>query len=164
MSRLSHVLLPLLLALPTVSHSQGHAQDGIARNLLERAQRETQFGVSLYDEPARPGAVPAPVDQSMPITLLPPGLSPFPAERADPLGPVPAPRPLRAGSAKQDLEQLHTKQQQQQLHLQMRTREQPEALRRQESDTQQLIFERETRAQEVGAEILRRSSTATGAR
>jgi hypothetical protein len=152
----------LALLLPaTAAHPQ--AQDGIDRNLLERRQREVQFGVSLYDDaPPRP-ATGAPPALTMPITLLPPGMSPMP-EQGTP-APVALPSPSAPdGSAQRRLEELHSSQQQRQLHLQLENRELPEAVRRQQSESQQLIFERENRAQELGADILRRSSGATGAR
>jgi hypothetical protein len=150
------LLLPAAAACP-------QAQDGIDRNLLERQQREVQFGVSLYDD-ALPRAVSgAPPRPSMPITLLPPGMSPMP-ERGGPAFPPTAPAAVPDRSAQRDLEQLHSSQQRRQLHLQLQTRELPDAVRRQESANQQLIFERENRAQALGADIMRRSSEATGGR
>lgn len=149
------LLLPVATAYP-------QAQDGIDRNLLERRQREVQFGVSLYDE-APPRAIPGAPPISMPITLLPPGMSPMP-ERGRPAPAPPAPAAVPDRSGQRDLEQLHSSQQQRQLHLQLQTRELPDAVRRQQSEGQQLIFERENRAQELGADIMRRSSEATGGR
>jgi hypothetical protein len=149
-------MVPALAAHP-------QAQDGIDRNLLERQQREVRFGVSLFDDTAPPPAPGAPQTPSMPITLYPPGISPMP-ERGSP-APVTLPPPTASDrSARRDLEQLHGSQQQRQLHLQLETRELPEPARRAQSQQQQLIFEREGRAQELGADIMRRSSEATGAR
>jgi hypothetical protein len=147
-----------------VATAYPQAQDGIDRNLLERRQREVQFGVSLYDEPPR-AALSAPTDLRQPITLLPPGISPF-RERveAPPAQRVPPPRTSPSAGAAQDLQRLHSDQQQRQMQLQLQTRELPEAVRQQEAARQQLIFERENSAHELGAEIMRRSSEATGAR
>jgi hypothetical protein len=160
-STLRFAVFALLLLPALKAYSQ--AQEGIDRNLLERQQREVRFGVSLYDDvPPRPAAG-APAAPSMPITLYPPGISPMPERGSPP--PVTLPPPTAQGrSAQRDLEQLHSSQQQRQLHLQLDTREQPEAVRRQQSQQQQLIFEREGRAQELGADIMRRSSEAAGAR
>jgi hypothetical protein len=138
------------------------ATDGIDRNLLERQQREIRFGVSLYEEPPLPRAPAG--EPSMPITLLPPGLNPL-GDRGRPVQQRPAPAPGPAVSTTtQDLERLHASQQQRQQQQQLQTRDLPEPQRRQESNTQQLIFERENRAQELGAEIMRRSGAATGTR
>jgi hypothetical protein len=101
----------------------------------------------------------------MPITLLPPGLNPLGDRRPQPAQPAPVPSPdVPASLRHQDLERLQTSQQQRQQQLQLQNRELLEPARRQQSDSQQLIFERENRAQELGAEILRRSGAATGVR
>jgi hypothetical protein len=148
--------------LPAIAAAQ--RTDDTDRNLLERTQREVRFGVSLYDEPPLPHA-PTAAAPAMPITLLPPGLNPLGDRRPQPAQPAPVPSPdVPASLRHQDLERLQTSQQQRQQQLQLQNRELLEPARRQQSDSQQLIFERENRAQELGAEILRRSGAATGVR
>jgi hypothetical protein len=138
--------------------------DGIDRNLLERTQREVRFGVSLYDDAPVPHG-PSAVAPTMPITLLPPGLNPLGERHPPQAQPAPVPSPSAPASLRQqELERLQTSQQQRQQQLQLQNRELLEPARRQQSDTQQLIFERENRAQELGAEILRRSGAASGVR
>jgi hypothetical protein len=149
-------------ALPCIAAAQ--ATDATDRNLLERSQREVRFGVSLYEEPPLPRVPPAGAP-TMPITLLPPGINPLGDHRPQPAQPASVPSPSEPASLRQqDLERLQTSQQQRQQQLQLQNRELLEPARRQQSDTQQLIFERENRAHELGAEILRRSGAATGAR
>jgi hypothetical protein len=154
-------LILLALLLSTLPAAAQAPTDGIDRNLLERAQRLREFGVTLEDGPLPSAPAPG-LEKAMPITLMPPGVDPA-ADRRRP-SPTPSAPAVPTRRDASELQQLHADQQRRQLHLQLETRELPEAARRPALDTQQMNFERESRAQELGAEIMRRSSEATGRR
>jgi hypothetical protein len=155
------ILTVLIFSTATASsYAQTHPQDGIDRNLQERAVRERTFRVTLDDGPL-PGPPPGGLDLSLPITLSTPGTNILedprkllPPDQAAARGRAPAPQ-VPTGST-----QLQLNQEQRQTHLQIQTRELPDATRQQASQIQQLQFEREWRAQELGDSILRKSGDA----
>jgi hypothetical protein len=159
------------LAVSTAAFAEAQPQDGIDRNLQERAAREREFHVQLQESvppPARPAVhgetglkvyLPAPGGDI--LRREPP---PLPAE------PPPQPRIIPSKSVVNDELQLTESQRRRQLELQTQlgtapvpTTPQAETSRQQAVQSQQLQFERENRAQELGAKIMRDSSRAVGA-
>lgn len=140
---------------------QVHPQDGIDRNLQQRAAQEHEFHVRLQeDTPPTP----------RPIVLGKTGLQfylPTPGSeilRRDELPPPAA--PPRAGTGKSVVSgetQLLDSQSRRQMELQTQIENRPESERQQILQIQQLGFDRETSAQDLGAKILRDSSRALGA-
>jgi len=123
------------MAFPGTAASQD--TDGIQRNLLERRQQENEFHVRLYDN------VPAPT-RGAPDARSPAEAAPAPA------GPA-------ADAAARH--QLYDSQLRRQLELQTQTRPQEELGRHEQSQLQQLQFDREIEAQRLQQQILRDSSS-----
>jgi hypothetical protein len=144
----------LVVAAP--ASAQAGPPDGVARNLLERQQRETDFHVRLYDNaPPKPMA-------SSPSLPLP--LETSPRSQLD-LGGLPAnptanqpitPQVPDAGQRRQ----LEVSQQQRLQQLQLQNKNLDEPVRQQQTQIQQLQFDRENQAQSLHDQILRDSQGA----
>jgi hypothetical protein len=129
-------------------------QDDVARNLLERQQRENDFHVRLYDN-----TPPRPISRG---PTLPLPLETAPRSVLD-LGPPLPPNPTsshavtpQASDAGQQL-QLSVSQQQRLQQLQLQNQNLPEPVRQQQQQIQQLQFDRENQAQGLHDQIMRDS-------
>lgn len=153
------LLAGLATSIPAVG--QVHPQDGIDRNLQERAAREREFHVRLQDETPTPPRPMVPGETGLKLYLPTPGSEIL--RRGEPVRP-PAPPRLAPGKSVVDSEtQLRDSQRRRQIELQTQTQNVPEPSRQQTLDSQQLGFDRETSAQDLGSRILRDSSRAVGA-
>jgi hypothetical protein len=129
-------------------------QDEVARNLLERQQRENDFHVRLYDNaPPRPMSkgptLPLPLETSPRSVLdLGPPLPPNPTSSQ-----AVAPQPSDAGQQGQ----LSVSQQQRLQQLQLQNKNLDEPMRQQQQQIQQLQFDRENQAQSLHDQIMRDS-------
>jgi len=153
------LLASALAAVP--SAGQVHPQDGIDRNLQERAAREREFHIRLQEDTPVP---PRPVvsgETGLKFYLPTPGSEILRREKA---APAPAQPRLAPGKSVVDGEtQLRESQRRRQIELQTQTQNLPEPVRQQTLQSQQLGFDRETSAQDLGSRILRDSSRALGA-
>ena len=148
------------LGASTPALSQVHPQDGIDRNLQERAAREHEFHVRLQDDTA---ASPA-ADRSRQdrLAVLRPHArkrDPAPRQRSATGAP---PRVAPGKSVVSGETQLRDSQSRRQMELQTQIENRPEAERQQILQIQQLGFDRETSAQDLGSKIMRDSSRALG--
>lgn len=143
-----------LLAVTASAFAQDGAQDGVARNILERQQRESDFHVRLYDNtPPKPMGsaigLPLPLETS-PRSVLDLG-APLPS---NPTGnqttKSPIPEPGQRG-------QLDVSQQQRLQQLQLQNKNLDEPVRQQQMQIQQLQFDRENQAQGLHDQIMRDS-------
>jgi hypothetical protein len=149
------------LACAVPSAGQVHPQDGIDRNLLERAAREREFHVRLRED--TPGLPPPALsgETGLKFYLPTPGSEILRREQA---APAPAqPRTAPGKSAVDGELQLRESQRRRQIELQTQTQNVPDPARQQTLQIQQLGFDRETNAQDLGSRILRDSSRALGA-
>lgn len=141
--------------------AQVHPQDGIDRNLLERAAREREFHVRLQEDTPVPRPPALTGETGLKFVLPAPGSEIL---RREPVAPGPAPLRTAPGQSVVDSElQLRDSQRRRQIELQTQTQNVPDPARRQTLQSQQLGFERETSAQDLGSRILRDSSRALGA-
>jgi hypothetical protein len=154
--------LPLLwLALASEASAQSHPQDAIDRNLQERAAREREFHVRLEEERPQPILMEAPRDTGLQFTLRTPGTEILQRDQPEQARPTQA----RAAPGKSVVGadvQLRESQRRRQVELQTQTQNLPETARQPDLQIQQLEFDRETRAQELGSSILRESQRALG--
>jgi hypothetical protein len=140
---------------------QVHPQDGIDRNLQERAAREREFHVRLQEDTPAPPRPVVPGETGLKFYLPTPGSEIVRREQA---GPAATPQRLAPGKSVVDSEtQLRESQRRRQVELQTQTQNVPEPSRQQTLESQQLGFDRETSAQDLGSRILRDSSRALGA-
>jgi hypothetical protein len=146
-------LLFSAVALLGATQARSGAEDGVARNVLERQQNENGFHVKLYDNQAPPPmnsgrALPLPLETSPRSTL----------DLGDPLPPNPArtqpAAPLSSDAARLPLD-VNQQQRLQQLQLQNKDLDEPQ--RRQQVQIQQLQFDRENQAQSLHDQIMRDS-------
>jgi hypothetical protein len=140
---------------------QVQPEDGIDRNLQERAAREREFHVRLQDERPTPPRPVVPGETGLQFYLPTPGAEILRREQA---APAATPQRLAPGKSVVDSEaQLRESQRRRQIELQTQTQNVPEPSRQQTLESQQLGFDRETSAQDLGSRILRDSSRALGA-
>jgi hypothetical protein len=159
--RTAMILAVAVLGAATPALCQVHPQDGIDRNLQERVAREHEFHVRLQDD------IPPP---PRPIVPGQPGLKfyvPTPGSEILRRAEVPQPAtPARTAPGKSVVSgdtQLLDSQSRRQMELQTQIDNRPESERQQILQVQQLGFDRETNAQDLGSRILRDSSRALGA-
>ena len=142
--------LVLLTVASAPALAQNGAQDGIDRNLLQREQRAAEFHVRLYDD-ARSA-------QQSAATPLPPVPHSFVGrelyDAPVPTSPTVTAQPPGASASQQ---QLDDSQLRRQLELQTQNRIQDEPTRQQQSQFQQLQFDRENQAQQLQQQIRRDS-------
>jgi hypothetical protein len=154
-------LLPVLwLAGASHGFAQSHPQDAIDRNLLERAAREREFHVRLQEERPQPIPMEAPRDTGLQFALRTPGTEIL--QREQPEKALPQARAEPGKSVVDADMQLRESQRRRQVERQTQTQNLPDVTRQQTHQTQQLGFDRETRAQELGSSILRESARAMG--
>jgi len=143
-------LLLSTCALLGATLARSAAEDGIARNVLERQQNENGFHVKLYDNrpplPMTGGrALPLPLETSPRSTL----------DLGEPLPPNPtrsqSAAPLSSDAARLPLD-VNQQQRLQQLQLQNKNLDEP--IRQQQVQTQQLQFDRENQAQSLHDQIM----------
>lgn len=154
------VVLAGLSAGPALS--QTNPQDGIDRNLQERAAREREFHVRLQDDtPPTPLTI-TPGTGGLRFYVPTPGSEIL---RADPAHQLRSTPPVAAAPGKSVVSgttQLLDSQSRRQMELQTQIENRPEPERQQILQIQQLGFDRETRAQDLNSKILRDSSRALG--
>lgn len=148
-------LLLAASAFPVVAapaFAQDGPQDGVARNLLERQQRETDFHVRLYDN-----APPKPMgsSSSLPLETSPKSQLDLGGLPANPTAAI-TPQVSDAGPRRQ----LEVSQQQRLQRLQLQNKNLDEPVRQQQTQIQQLQFDRENQAQSLHDQILRDSQGA----
>jgi hypothetical protein len=149
------------LGVSTPALCQVHPQDGIDRNLQERAAREHEFHVRLQED-APP--LPRPIDPGkggFKFYVPTPGSEILRREQVP--QPATPPRIAPGKSVVSGETQLLDSQSRRQMELQTQIQNRPEAERQQILQIQQLGFDRETSAQDLGSKILRDSSRALGA-
>ena len=151
-------VVAIALAAPTLA--QQRPQDDIDRNLQERAARELRFQVRLQEDRELPP--PAITPNSGLQFVLPPTPGVEILRRQPTPTPVAPPRVQSGRSVVNGLTQLQDSQRRRQVELQTQTQTVPDPARAQRLDLQQLQFERETRAQQLGSSILRDSARAMG--
>ena len=140
---------------------QMHPQDGIDRNLQQRAAREDEFHVRLQDDAVPPVRPVVPGATGLRIYVPTPGSEIL--RRDVPRQPAPAARIAPGKSVVSGETQLRDSQSRRQMELQTQTDQRPEPQRQQILQIQQLGFERETSSQDLGSRIMRDSSRALGA-
>jgi hypothetical protein len=141
--------------------AQVHPQDGIDRNLQERAARAHEFQVRLQDDiPPVPRPV-VPGKSGLQISIPTPGGELLQRHRTE--APAPPARITPGKSVVSGDLQLQDSQSRRQMELQTQIENRPEPERQQILQIQQLQFNRETSAQDLGAKIMRDSSRALGA-
>lgn len=153
------LLIGISVALPPAGGAE-RAQDGIDRNLLERAQREREFHIRLEDARAPIPLPPGPAQPSW-FFVPRPGTETLRPERPEARA-APATRPEPRAPVIDARTQLNDSQVRRQVELQAQTQNLPDPARKQMLDLQGLGFERENRAQELGSSILRDSQRALG--
>ena len=160
-SRIVVMLVTASLAAATPALCQVHPQDGIDRNLQERAAREREFHVRLEAD-IPPPPQPIAVDKGGLKFYIPtPGSEIL--RRDEVRQPATTPRVAPGKSVVSGKTQLLDSQSRRQMELQTQIENRPEAQRQQILQIQQLGFDRETSAQDLGSRILRDSSRALGA-
>jgi len=155
-----------VLALPMnpVSAQVQSAQDGIDRNLQQRAAREHEFHVGLEASipPPRPYV---PGKSGFQISIPTPGSAIL--QRDKPLPTQPQARVTPGQSVVSGDLQLQDSQSRRQMELQTQLQNRPDpgadAERQQMLQIQQLQFNRETSSQDLGSKIMRDSARALGA-
>ena len=148
--------------------AQVHPQDGIDRNLQERAAQEHEFHVGLQEDiPPVPRPIPISSGKSgasgtsgLQISIPSPGSEIL---RRDQAPPPAAPARVTTGKSvvSSDL-QLQDSQSRRQMELQTQIENRPEPERQQILQIQQLQFDRENSANDLGTKIMRDSSRALG--
>lgn len=144
--------------------AQVQPQDGIDRNLQERAAREREFHVGLQDDvPPVPRPL-APGKTGLQISIPTPGSEILQRDRAP--QPAPAARITPGQSVVNGDLQLRDSQSRRQMELQTQLQNRPDpgadAERQQILQIQQLQFNRETSSQDLGSKIMRDSQRALG--
>jgi len=150
----SRLIAAMLLAVSsTVAAAQSSPNDGIERNLLEREQQSADFHVRLYDNARAAGQnalVPLP---PVPHSFIGPELYEAPLGR-----PSGGTNNAGVASGRTDRQQLNDSQLRRQLELQTQNKIFDEPTRQQQSQIQQLQFDRENQAQQLQQQIQRDSS------
>jgi hypothetical protein len=155
------ILVVAGLGASTPALSQVHPQDGIDRNLQERAAREHEFHVRLQDDTAPPPRPIVPGETGLKFYVPTPGSEIL--RRDGVRQPAAPPRVAPGKSVVSGETQLRDSQSRRQMELQTQIENRPEPERQQILQIQQLGFDRETGAQDLGSKILRDSSRALGA-
>jgi hypothetical protein len=160
--RISAILVVAGLAAAAPALSQTHPQDGIDRNLQQRAAREQEFHVGLQDDNTLPPPRPiVPGKTGLQFYVPTPGSEIL---RHDEVRqPAPPARGAPGKSVVTGETLLQDSQSRRQMELQTQIQNRPEPERQQILQIQQLGFDRETSAQELGSKIMRDSSRALGA-
>jgi hypothetical protein len=158
-------------AVSTVALAENQAQDAIDRNLQARAAQAREFHVQLQDATPPPPHPMVRGETGLKFYIPTPGGDILHREPPPlPAAPPPQPRIVPGKSVVSDQMQLTESQRRRQLELQTQLGNAPipatpqaETSRQEAVQSQQLQFERENRAQELGAKIMRDSSRAVGA-
>ena len=160
--RISTILVVAGLAAAAPALSQTHPQDGIDRNLQQRAAREQEFHVGLQDDTTLPPPRPiVPGKTGLQFYVPTPGSEILRHDEVRQSAPPARVAPGKSVVTGETL--LLDSQSRRQMELQTQIQNRPEPERQQILQIQQLGFDRETSAQELGSKILRDSSRALGA-
>jgi hypothetical protein len=148
------------LGASTPALCQVHPQDGIDRNLQERAAREHEFHVRLQEDAAPLPRPIVPGETGLKFYLPTPGSEIL--RREEVRQPAVPPRAAPGKSVVSGEMQLRDSQSRRQMELQTQIENRPEPERQQILQIQQLGFDRETSAQDLSSKIMRDSSRAVG--
>ena len=152
-------------ALVDPAAAQVQPQDGIDRNLQQRAAREHEFHVGLEESIPIPRPY-VPGKSGLQIYIPTPGSEILRRDKRP--QPAPAPRVTPGPSVVSDELQLQDSQSRRQMELQTQLQNPSdpgaaaEAARQQALQIQQLQFNRETSSQDLGSKIMRDSQRALG--